>query len=142
MDTCTHLYTHTHTHINTHTHTCVYTYMRKIKIKSRIIYNLWIYPWMIIATTVAISTITTKESDAKSQIRSKTDKIVPTFLISNLSQQAYWHYHNHHHHHYHHFYYYYYHYNTNNFLCLCLNIYIYNNKRTGEKNKGVLLECL
>ena len=70
---------------------------------------------MIIATTVAIRTLATKESDDKSQIRSMgTYKIVPTFLIFDLSPLTYLHYHNHHHHHYHHFYYYYYHYNTNN----------------------------
>ena len=85
---------------------------------------------MITATTVAITTMTTKESDDKSQIRSMgTDKIVPTFLISDSSPLTYFHYHNHYHHHCHHFYYCYYHYNTNKHLCLCLNTYIYNNNR-------------
>ena len=52
---------------------------------------------MIIATTV--TTVTTKESDDKSQIRSKgTNKFVPTFLIPNSSPPAYFHYHHHHHH--------------------------------------------
>ena len=81
---------------------------------------------MIIATKVAITTMTTKESDDKSQIRSMgTDD-----QVSDLSPSTYLHYHNHHHHQYHHFCYYYYHYKTNKYLCLCLNTYIYNNPRT------------
>ena len=40
---------------------------------------------MIIATTIEITTMTTKESDGKSQIKSiGTDKFFPTFLISDL----------------------------------------------------------
>ena len=54
---------------------------------------------MIIARTAAVTTMTTKESYDKSQIRSMgTDK-----EISDLSPPTYLHYHNHHHHHYHHF---------------------------------------
>ena len=89
---------------------------------------------MIIATTVAITTMTTKESHEKLQIRSEgTNTIVPTFLISDLSPPTHLHYCNHYHHHYHNFYYFYYHYNTNKYLCLRLNTYIHNNKRTSEK---------
>ena len=64
---------HVHMHITykyTYTNTCVYVFMCKTKIKQGIIYNVSIYTWMIIATTVAITTMTTKESDDKSKIRS------------------------------------------------------------------------
>ena len=93
----------------------------------------------IIATTVTITTMKTKESDDKSQIKSMgTDKFIPAFLISDLSPPTYLHhhhiYHHHHHHHHHHYYHYYYHYNTNKHLCL--NIYIFTAIRECEKNQG------
>ena len=76
----------------------------------------------------------------KIEIRSMgIDKIVATFLITNLSPPTYLHYHSHDHHHYHHFYYYYYHHNTNKYLCLCLNTYIYN-KRTWEMKPTINIE--
>ena len=72
---------------------------------------------MMIVTnnSVMITTITAKESDDKSQIRSMgTDKFAPTLVISGLLPPTYFHYHNHPHHHYDHFYYC--HYNINKYL--------------------------
>ena len=75
------------------------------------------------ATTVTLTTMATKESDDKSQIRSiGTDEPVTKFLISDSLPPAYSHYHHHYHHHCH---YYYYHHNTNKYLYLCVNTGIY-----------------
>ena len=53
---------------------------------------------IIVATVVSITTMTTKESDDKSQIRSVgTNKFVPTFLISGSSSPTYFNYHYHRH---------------------------------------------